>query len=105
MDELMRRLYCYKSHAIRYQIRWASRNSTDYLTTNKNFGLEFNEIEIRFWFNNDFNLADYDYETTVREILNELIAPYGLIVINNNIITPNNEADIKLATYCRETWD
>lgn len=114
MKDLLRRLYCYKDHSVRYRIVF-----TDNLTyggslktifnINKNFGLAFDESEIRFYFNNDLQLSDYDYETTIKETLDQILRPYDLMVIQDdyhrNIITPVSDADKELATYCRSTWD
>ena len=114
MKDLLRRLYCYKDHSVRYRIVF-----TDNLTyggslktifnINKNFGLAFDESEIRFYFNNDLQLADYDYETTIKETLDQILSPYDLMVIQDdyhrNIITPVSDADKELATYCRNAWD
>ena len=114
MKDLLRRLYCYKDHSVRYRIVF-----TDNLTyggslktifnINKNFGLAFDESEIRFYFNNDLQLSDYDYETTIKETLDQILSPYDLMVIQDdyhrNIITPVSDADKELATYCRNAWD
>ena len=114
MKYLLRRLYCYRDHSVRYRIVF-----TDNLTyggslktifnINKNFGLAFDESEIRFYFNNDLQLSDYDYETTIKETLDQILRPYDLMVIQDdyhrNIITPVSDADKELATYCRNAWD
>ena len=114
MKDLLRRLYCYRDHSVRYRIVF-----TDNLTyggslktifnINKNFGLAFDESEIRFYFNNDLQLSDYDYETTIKETLDQILRPYDLMVIQDdyhrNIITPVSYADKELATYCRNAWD
>ena len=114
MKDLLRRLYCYRDHSVRYRIVF-----TDNLTyggslktifnINKNFGLTFDESEIRFYFNNDLQLSDYDYETTIKETLDQILSPYDLMVIQDdyhrNIITPVSDADKELATYCRNAWD
>ena len=114
MKDLLRRLYCYRDHSVRYRIVF-----TDNLTyggslktifnINKNFGLAFDESEIRFYFNNDLQLSDYDYETTIKETLDQILSPYDLMVIQDdyhrNIITPVSDADKELATYCRNAWD
>ena len=114
MNELMRRLYCYNSHSVRYRFvftdnRGYSGKLKSIFNINKNFGLAFEESEIRFYFNNDLQLADYDYETTVKEMLGQILSPYDLMVAqdeyNRTIITPDSDADKELATYCRNTWD
>lgn len=111
MKELVRRLYCYRNHSVSYRISFIDNcvYHRSFFNINKNFGLKFDESEIVFYFNEDLRLNDYDYETTVREMLTQILRPYDLTVTqcrySNNIITPVNDADKELATYCRNTWD
>lgn len=114
MKELLRRLYCYSDHSVRYRFNFIDNRGYNgelksIFSINKNFGLTFDESEIRFYFNKDLQLADYDYETTVKEMLGQILSPYDLMVAKDeyhrNIITPVNDADKELATYCRNTWD
>lgn len=114
MNDLMRRLYCYNNHSVRYRFVFTENRGYNGIlksifNINKNFGLAFDESEIRFYFNTDLQLADYDYETTVKEMLDQILSPYDLMVAQDeyhrNIITPVNDADKELATYCRNTWD
>jgi len=114
MKELIRRLYCYNNHSIRYRIVFTG--NYDYndglkaiFNINKDFGLAFSESEIGFYFNRDLQLGDYDYETTIKETLDQILRPYDLMVAKDeyhrNMITPVSDADKELATYCRNTWD
>lgn len=115
MKDLMRRLYCYKDHTVSYRFIFMSNRTYggglhSSFNINKNYGLTFDESEIRFYFNNDIQLGDYDYETTIRETLGKILKPYGLLVAyseekHKNIITPANDADKELATYCYNVWD
>lgn len=114
MKDLMRRLYCYNDHSIRYRFNFIDNRGYNgelksIFSINRNFGLTFDESEIRFYFNKDLQLADYDYETTVKEMLGQILSPYDLMVAQDdyhrNIITPVSDADKELATYCRNTWD
>ena len=114
MKDLLRRLYCYRNHSVSYQISFTENRGyggelKSIFNINKNFGLRFDESEIRFYFNNDLQLSDYDYETTIKETLDQILRPYDLMVAqdkyNRNMITPVNDADKELATYCYQTWD
>jgi hypothetical protein len=114
MKEIIRRLYCYNDHSIRYQFGFTDNRAyggelKSIFNINRDFGLAFNESEIRFYFNRDLQLADYDYETTIKETLAQILRPYDLMVAKDeyhrNIITPVSDADKELATYCRNTWD